>query len=37
MRVAPLQAGLEKMFEGTSRRTEKSAAAVALLHLWGPE
>jgi Reverse transcriptase (RNA-dependent DNA polymerase)/RNase H-like domain found in reverse transcriptase len=33
----PLQAALAKMFEGKSRRTKKSAAAVSLLHLWGPE
>jgi RNase H-like domain found in reverse transcriptase len=31
-RVAPLQ-----VFEGTSRRTKKVAAAVSLLHLWRPE
>jgi RNase H-like domain found in reverse transcriptase len=35
--VAPLQAGLAKVFEGKSRRTKKAAAAVSLLHLWGPE
>jgi hypothetical protein len=34
-RVAPLQAALEKVFEGKSRRTKKAAAAVSLLHLWG--
>jgi hypothetical protein len=34
-RVAPLQAALAKVFEGKSRRTKKSAAAVSLLHLWG--
>jgi RNase H-like domain found in reverse transcriptase len=36
-RVTPLQAALAKVFEGKSRRTQKSAAAVSLLHLWGPE
>jgi hypothetical protein len=36
-RVAPLQAALAKVFEGKSRRTKKAAAAVSLLHLWGPE
>jgi RNase H-like domain found in reverse transcriptase len=36
-RVAPLQATLAKVFEGKSRRTKKSAAAVSLLHLWGPK
>jgi hypothetical protein len=36
-RVAPLQAALAKVFEGLSRRTKKSAAAVSLLHLLGPE
>jgi RNase H-like domain found in reverse transcriptase len=36
-RVAPLQAALERVFEGNSRRTKKAAAAVSLLHLWGPE
>jgi RNase H-like domain found in reverse transcriptase len=36
-RVAPLQAALAKVFEDKSRRTKKSAAAVSLLHLWGPE
>jgi hypothetical protein len=36
-RVAPLQAALSKEFEGQSRRTKKAAAAVSLLHLWGPE
>jgi hypothetical protein len=35
--VGPLQAALEKVFEGKSRRTKKAAAAVLLLHLWGPE
>jgi RNase H-like domain found in reverse transcriptase len=35
--VAPLQAALAKVFEGKSRRTKKTAAAVSLLHLWGPE
>jgi RNase H-like domain found in reverse transcriptase len=33
--VAPLQAALEKFFEGKRRRTKKAAAAVSLLHLWG--
>jgi hypothetical protein len=32
-----LQAALAKEFEGKSRRTKKDAAAVSLLHLWGPE
>jgi hypothetical protein len=36
-RVAPLQAALANVFEGKSRRTKKAAAAVSLLHLWGPE
>jgi hypothetical protein len=36
-RVAPLQAALAKVFEGKGRRTKKAAAAVSLLHLWGPE
>jgi predicted DNA-binding transcriptional regulator YafY len=36
-RVAPLQAALEKVFEDKIRRAKKSAAAVSLLHLWGPE
>jgi hypothetical protein len=36
-RVAPLQEALAKVFEGKSRRTKKTAAAVSLLHLWGPE
>jgi RNase H-like domain found in reverse transcriptase len=35
--VAPLQAALAKVFEGKSRRTKKTAAAVSLLHLWGPQ
>jgi hypothetical protein len=35
--VAPLQAALAKLFEGKSRRAKKAAAAVSLLHLWGPE
>jgi RNase H-like domain found in reverse transcriptase len=35
-RVAPFQAALAKVFEIKSRRTNKSAAAVSLLHLWGP-
>jgi RNase H-like domain found in reverse transcriptase len=36
-RVAALQAALAKVFKDKSRRTEKVAAAVPLLHLWGPE
>jgi RNase H-like domain found in reverse transcriptase len=36
-RVAPLQAALAKVFDGKSRRIKKAAAAVSLLHLWGPE
>jgi hypothetical protein len=36
-RVAPLQEALAKVFEGESCGTKKSAAAVSLLHLWGPE
>jgi hypothetical protein len=36
-RVAPLQVALAKVFESKSRRTKKAAAAVSLLHLWGPE
>jgi RNase H-like domain found in reverse transcriptase len=36
-RVEPLQAALAKVFEVKSRRTKKAAAAVSLLHLWGPE
>jgi hypothetical protein len=32
-RVAPLQEVLAKVFEGNSRRTRISAAAVSLLHL----
>jgi hypothetical protein len=36
-RMAPLQAALAKVFKGKSRRTKKAAAAVSLLHLWGPE
>jgi hypothetical protein len=36
-RVAPLQAALAKVFEDKSRRTKKAAAAVSLLHLWGPK
>jgi RNase H-like domain found in reverse transcriptase len=36
-RVAPLQAALAKVFEGKSSRTKSAAAAVSLLHLWGPE
>jgi hypothetical protein len=35
--ILTLQAALAKVFEGKSRRTKKSAAAVSLLHLWGPE
>jgi RNase H-like domain found in reverse transcriptase len=35
--VAILQASPAKAFEAKSRRTKKSAAAVSLLHLWGPE
>jgi hypothetical protein len=35
--VVPLQAAVAKLFEGKSRRTKKAAAAVSLLHLWGPE
>jgi RNase H-like domain found in reverse transcriptase len=36
-RVASLQAVLAKLFDRKSRRTKKVAAAVSLLHLWGPE
>jgi RNase H-like domain found in reverse transcriptase len=36
-RAAPLKAALAKVFEGKSRRTKKAAAAVSLVHLWGPE
>jgi RNase H-like domain found in reverse transcriptase len=36
-RVALLQAALAKVFEGKTRRTKKAAAAVSLIHLWGPE
>jgi RNase H-like domain found in reverse transcriptase len=36
-RVASLQAALTKVFEGKSRRKKKAAAAVSVLHLWGPE
>jgi RNase H-like domain found in reverse transcriptase len=36
-RAAPLQAALVKVFEVKSRKTKKAAAAVSLLHLWGPE
>jgi hypothetical protein len=36
-RVSPLQAALAKVFEGKSRRKKNAAAAVSLLHLWGPE
>jgi hypothetical protein len=36
-RVAPPQAALLKFFEDKCRRTKKAAAAVSLLHLWGPE
>jgi hypothetical protein len=35
-RLVILQAALAKVFEGKSRRTKKAAAAVTLLHLWGP-
>jgi hypothetical protein len=35
--VAPCQAVLAKLLESKSRRIKKSAAAVSLLHLWGPE
>jgi hypothetical protein len=35
--VVPLQEAQAKVFEGKSRRTKKAAAAVSLLHLWGPE
>jgi RNase H-like domain found in reverse transcriptase len=35
--VTPFQAALAKVLEGKSRRTKKAAAAVSLLHLWGPE
>jgi hypothetical protein len=34
--VVPIQASLAKLFEGNSRRIKKAAAAVSLLHLWGP-
>jgi hypothetical protein len=36
-RVAPLQAALAKVFEGKIRKTKKTAAAVALIHVSGPE
>jgi hypothetical protein len=36
-RLAPFQEALAKAFEGKSRRTKKSAAAVSLLHLYRPE
>jgi hypothetical protein len=36
-RVALPQAALAKVFEDKSRSTKKAAAAVSLLHLWGPE
>jgi RNase H-like domain found in reverse transcriptase len=36
-RVVPLQEALARVFEGKSRRTKKAAAAVSLLHLWGPK
>jgi chloramphenicol 3-O-phosphotransferase len=36
-RVAPFQAALAKVFEDKSRRTKEAAAAVSLLHLWGPD
>jgi RNase H-like domain found in reverse transcriptase len=32
-----LQAALASVFESKGRRTKKAAAAVSLLHLWGPE
>jgi RNase H-like domain found in reverse transcriptase len=35
--VESLQAALPRVIEGKSRRTKKTAAAVSLLHLWGPE
>jgi hypothetical protein len=28
---------MAKVFDGKSRKTKKAAAAVSLLHLWGPE
>jgi RNase H-like domain found in reverse transcriptase len=37
IRVAPLQAALAKVFECKNRKKKKAAAAVSLLHLWGPE
>jgi hypothetical protein len=36
-RVAPLQASFAQVFEGKSRRIKNAAAAVSLLHLWGPK
>jgi predicted DNA-binding transcriptional regulator YafY len=36
-RVAPLQIALAKVFEGNSRRTKKTAAAMPLLQFRGPE
>jgi hypothetical protein len=36
-RVVPLQAALAKVLESKIRRTKKAAAAVSLLHIWGPE
>jgi hypothetical protein len=35
-RDAPLQAALANSFEGKSCRIKNVAAAVSLLHLWGP-
>jgi hypothetical protein len=35
-RVASPQVALAKMFDSKSRRTKKAAAAVSLLHHWGP-
>jgi hypothetical protein len=35
--VVPLQAELANFLEGKCPRTKKGAAAVSLLHLWGPE
>jgi RNase H-like domain found in reverse transcriptase len=36
-RVDPLQAAPAKAFDDKSRRIKKTAPAVSLLHLWGPE
>jgi hypothetical protein len=36
-RLVSLQASLAKVVEAKSRNTKKAAAAVSLLHLWGPE